>query len=252
MNMIHRHFRRFIYILLFLFMIALISVRFRPDTNSDATFLEDLKADLSKSESIISYDKEDARVYALISKEGSLEYGDFFMVFDQNEKGSWERIYENDFSSRKPWKIRVADIDGDGVTEILTSVNKTTQFDQVDKNRMFIFNFDGEKLYKKWTGSQIAGVWNDFFVGDLVSIPGEELIFIEQTTDGKERISIYYWFDFGFFLLASSGSYQDIQEVSILGENRIQIIEKEQQKQEIITLRIQDGELIEINQGLYN
>jgi len=247
--MTNRHSRRLLYIILFLCMIALISVRVQPNGKPLDTFLEELQASLGKAESIIDYAREGASVYALIGKKGPLKSGEFFVAFRQKENGKWERFYENDFTTRKPWKIEISDIDGDGVKEILIAVNKTTHFDQTEKNRMFIFNFDDEKLYKKWTGSQIAGIWKDFFVGDLVSIPGEELIFIEQTTDGKEKISIYYWFDFGFFLLASSGSYQEIQNVTILGENHIQITEKEKHKQKAIILTIQYGELVEPNQG---
>jgi hypothetical protein len=200
---------------------------------------------LDKSERIIDYAEDETRIYALIHKGGPLETGDFFVVLRQGDNGKWERFYENDFTSRKPWKLETADIDGDGEKEILTAVKKTTLFDPVEKNRMFIFNFNGEKLYKKWTGSQIAGSWKDFIAGDAASAPGEELVFIEQTEDNKAKISIYSWFDFGFFLIASRGNYEDIQGVIILGENRIEITCREERRTITKTLRISEGKLIE-------
>jgi hypothetical protein len=81
-------------------------------------------------------------------------------------------------------------------------------------------------------------------VGDFVSIPGDELIFIEQLEEGKERLCIYYWFDFGFLLLAESEAYGDITKLTILGENRIQITYKGK-KEEDATLIVKNGKIIE-------
>lgn len=207
---------------------------------------EELKATLYKQEKIIDYVKVEDSVYTLISKNGTTEYGDLLGIYRQGKNAKWERIYQNDFNGLKPWKLEIADIDGDEEQEILVAVYKTTHFDDHERNRMFIFNYDPNKLYKKWTGSQIAGNWKDFYVGDLLSIEGSELIFIEQMESEKERIGVYYWFDFGFILLATSESYSDIQNVSILGENSIQITCKVNKKEETIILTISDGEIIEV------
>ncbi|MCL6459232.1 MAG: hypothetical protein K6T85_14610, partial [Gorillibacterium sp.] len=133
-----------------------------------------------KQETIIDYAKEGGRVYALIKQKGSSGYGDYLVIDQQVGNAKEQRILEKNFMQLKPWKIEVADIDGDHQKEILIAVHKTTHFDVEEKNRLFIFNFAGERLYKKWTGSQIAGVWNDFAAQDIVSIVGDELIFIEQ------------------------------------------------------------------------
>lgn len=204
-----------------------------------------LKPLLQKEEAIVDGVREGTMAYTILSREGRTDYGDLFAVFEQEQNREWKRIYENDFKDLKPWKIELADIDGDRKKEILTAVRKTTHFDSEEKNRMFIFNYEDNKLTKKWTGSQIAGTWNDFIVGDLLPMPGSELVFIEQTDNGNEKISVYYWFDFGFMLLAESDGYRDIRDVSIPGENSIQITYEEGQA----NLTVQDGKVVEAAQN---
>lgn len=203
---------------------------------------KELKPLLHKQETIIDGVQEENTVYTFLSREGRTDYGDIFVVFKQDKNQKWNRVYENDFKDLKPWKIEIGDIDGDGQKEILTAVRKTTHFDPEEKNRMFIFNYENNKLVKKWTGSQLAGVWNDFYVGDLLPIPGDELIFIEQTEEDKEKISIHYWFDFGFVMLAESGSYKDILNLTIKGENNLQITYG---KGQTAALTVKDGRIIE-------
>ncbi|HKL99770.1 MAG TPA: hypothetical protein VJZ06_07685 [Mobilitalea sp.] len=198
------------------------------------------------NESIIDYSITDNCIYALINREELTEDSDLFVVFDKDAQGYWNRIYENDFTGLMPWKLETADIDGDLNLEILIAVQKTTTYDQKIKNRMFIFNYEEDRLVKKWTGSQIAGTWRDFATKDLFSSPGNELIFIETADDGgSEQISIYYWFDFGFFQLAKSKEYPNIHTITTLGENRLQVTYKEKDKEKIITLKAKEGQLIE-------
>ena len=79
------------------------------------------------------------------------------------------------------------------------------------------------RLVKKWTGSQIAGIWSDFLTGDLLPVKGDEVIFLSQTENGGERLEIYSWFDLGFLLLAKSQEYENITSLEIQGENCMKI-----------------------------
>ncbi|MCR8657997.1 hypothetical protein [Paenibacillus endoradicis] len=189
--------------------------------------------------------QENDLTFSLISVSGSSEYGDLFVVDQLDNSGDWQRIYDNNFQELKPWKLELGDIDGDQKKEILIAVHKTTHFDEQDRNRLFIFNFDGEKLYKKWTGSKIAGDWSNFFVGNLLSIPGDELIFIQQLDNQVEKLSIYYWLDFGFVQLAESERYYDIQNFKIIGDNHFEITHRLNNTTEKLSLTVKDGKIIE-------
>lgn len=236
---------RIIIILLLLIGIFLLPIVLRKLFLPASSKQKALEAALQQKENIIDYVIEGTRAYAFISKEGRSDYGDFFVVFEQGADKGWTRVYENDFTGLRPWKIRLADIDGDGVEEIVTAVCKVTHFDPEEKNRLFVFNYEDNKLIKKWTGSEIAGRgnWNDFIVGDLLPIPGSEVIFIEQSENGEEHLGVYYWFNFGFQLLAKSGDYKDIQSITITGENLMQITYEGKHTAE---LTVKDGKIIAV------
>ena len=157
-----------------------------------------------------------------------------------------EQIYENDFKKLNPWKIATADIDGNGDIEILIAVKKSTHYDTEQKNRMFIFNFNGEVLYKKWTGSEISGRWRDFYTMDLLPVLGSELFFLEEINE-KERVNIYYWFEFGFYLIASSEPYDRIEHIEMNGDNRIQVKYHQGEKIHQTTYQIQNGNFVALN-----
>ena len=205
---------------------------------------DELTKALYENEMIIDYTISNTLAYLLVSNNGEKDYGDIFVVLEKGND-SWIRIYENDFEDLMPWKIEVADIDGDACQEVIIAVRKTTYFDNELKNRMFIFNFNKSILVKKWTGSQIAGIWREFYVEDLLSAPGDELIFIEQLEEDKERISVYSWFDFGFFRIVESINYPKIDNLTITDDNRIEIsfiIDKSKIKK---VLTAKEGKLVD-------
>jgi hypothetical protein len=204
-----------------------------------------LEKAMTGNERLIDYTIEGGIAYAFVSTTGS-SYGDRLLMFNRNESGEWIRNYENDFSGLKPWRLRLADIDGDDEKELLTAVRKTTFYDKEEKNRLFIFNYTNGLLVKKWTGSEIAGSWGEFITGELVNTKGEEVIFISKTKEGQERLLIYHWFDFGFLMLAQSADYQDIIEVVIIKENRIRITYNDgQKKTELFMLK--DGMVTKVD-----
>ncbi len=214
---------------------------------TDAAGLSDqLEKALTSQERLIDYAVEGSIAYTFVSTTEDVIYGDRLLVLNQGENGEWIRTYENNFSGLKPWKIRLADIDGDGEKELVTSVRKTTFYDKVEKNRLFIFNYREGKLVKKWTGSDIAGSWEDFITGELVDTKGEEIIFITETKEGQERLLVYHWFDFGFLMLAQGTDYRDIIDVSIVSENRIRMTYSNGQKETDLFM-LKDGIITKVD-----
>ncbi len=204
---------------------------------------EGLSSALYKNEILVDYAIDEALAYTLINTNGREEYGDLFAVFERKED-TWYRIYENNFKNLMPWKVKTADIDGDYIPEILIALRKKTPYDKEIKNRMFIFNYQDGILSRKWTGSRIAGKWREFYPMDLLSTPGHELIFIEQTEEKKEMISIYSWFDFGFFRLAESEAYMRIQSLKMVNENLLEITYADNDKDSSILLVVDEGKLV--------
>ncbi len=200
---------------------------------------------LHKGETLIDGVEEGDLAYLIISTNGRTDYGNYFVILESEGK-KYNRKYENNFQDLSPWKIDLADVDGDDVMEIITVVNKTTHYDKQIKNRLFLFNYENNALVKKWTGSQIGGNWNQVYIGDLVSIPGEEIILVEETEQKLEKLGVYYWFDFGFLKLAESEEYQNIKEITICGENLIRMIYGTENQIECY-LTLKGGKIVELN-----
>ena len=79
---------------------------------------------------------------------------------------------------------------------------------------------------------------------DILPASGDELVFIEQTEDGRERISIYSWFDFGFFRLAVSETYPEIRHMVMTEDKLLEITYYEEGKERSQTLQAANGKLI--------
>jgi hypothetical protein len=238
--------KRLLFIIAIIIILIGMAVFIIKDSLNNRDEWKPFKASLLKNEKIIDGVVRNQTAYLITSqKEENASFGDRIAVFTKKEDGNWSRTYENDFKDLMPCKLELADIDGDGKEELLTAVNKTVHYDKQKKNRMFIFQYEAGRLTKKWTGSQIAGEWIDFVVGDFVPIKGEELIFLKKTGKGV-RISVHYWFDFGFLLLAESKDYENVINVAVQGENRIIVNLMIQEKKKQVVLKAKDNRLIEV------
>jgi len=109
-----------------------------------------------------------------------------------------ELLWESVPSKWKPWKLLIADVDGDGRKEIAVGVFKSTKFFPQPHNCLFIYGWSGENGFPKWLGSSLGSPFSDFMFAELDDYPGSELVALESTLEGKQSLAVYHWNSFGF------------------------------------------------------
>lgn len=111
-------------------------------------------------------------------------------------------------ASWKPWKLMVADVDGDGRREIVVGVYKSTRFFPKPHNCLFIYAWDGRRAHPKWLGSSLSRPFVDFAFVDTDGDKEEELAAIEMKRDGRLCLALYSWNGFGFTVDWRGGDWQ--------------------------------------------
>ena len=89
------------------------------------------------------------------------------------------------------YQFQTGDVNGDGQTDAMVGVVKSTRFYQEQGRRLFIFKQVNGKVRPLWLGSKLGGILEDFrFVdGHIRSM--------ESTTDGLYVVADYKWGGFG-------------------------------------------------------
>ena len=64
-----------------------------------------------------------------------------------------KKLDETLLPSYMPWKLAIADVDGDQLPEIVVGVIRKTQYTPVEHKCIFVSRFDGRNLKRKWMGS---------------------------------------------------------------------------------------------------
>lgn len=102
-------------------------------------------------------------------------------------------------STRNEWRLpypvyrmETGDVDGNGTTEALVGVIKSTRFYPEVGRRLFVFkNYEG-LVRPMWLGSKLGGTLQDFrFYNGLVRS-------LESNAKGEYTVAEYRWSGFGF------------------------------------------------------
>jgi hypothetical protein len=89
------------------------------------------------------------------------------------------------------YQFQTGDVNGDGQTDAMVGVVKSTRFYLEQERRLFIFKQVNGKVRPLWLGSKLGGILEDFrFIdGHIRSL--------ESTTDGLYVVADYKWGGFG-------------------------------------------------------
>jgi hypothetical protein len=134
-------------------------------------------------------------------------------------------------SKLNPWKLRTADVDGDGRREIVVGVWKKSPKDPVMAKRTFFYTWNGRRMLPKWLGSRLSRRFDDFTLADVNRDGWDELVSLEVAPKGRHRIAAYRWHSFGFEWLGCSAEipgltgldYVKGKVVAISGSRRLNV-----------------------------
>lgn len=137
--------------------------------------------------------------YVAAGEEGLL-VGGYIRVYQMPDTITEQpiQLYENDFTVVNPWSIDVGDFEQDGIKELFIGCYRATEFYEASK-RPFVISWDGEKFFKKWTGSYIG--FDSFIKGEIKdsNLDGyDELVLYVQNEAGKVEERAYKWGNFTF------------------------------------------------------
>lgn len=124
------------------------------------------------------------------------------VIVMQKKQGTFRPVWSQ--KRLNPWKLRIADVDGDGYKEIIAGVWKKSPKDPVMAKRSFVYSWTGSRMTPKWLGSRLSRRFVDFDVRDINKDGWAELLAVEVSPGKPKRIGIYRWRSFGFDWIGSA------------------------------------------------
>lgn len=111
--------------------------------------------------------------------------------------------------SYKPWKLMIADLEGDGFLEIVVGVERITKYTPVVHKCLFVLRFDGKKIQRKWMGSSMGRPLVDFTFAKRVKDNKnfDQLITLETNLESQGVASVWKWHGFGFRKVDAAGTW---------------------------------------------
>jgi hypothetical protein len=119
-------------------------------------------------------------------------------VFAVAARGERREIWRDWDRGFLPWKLLVAELDGDAEPEIALGVWKRTRFDPEKRNRLFIYDWTGGCLHAKWLGSRLVAPFSDFKFARPDAEARIDSLYALETEGGRRLVRKYHWNGFGF------------------------------------------------------
>jgi len=114
-----------------------------------------------------------------------------------------------------PWKVALADVDGDGRKEVIAGVWKKSRYDPVFARRVFVYSWNGKRLLPKWLGSRLNRRFTDFVLCPLDNDGKTELVALEEAPRGGKYVTAYRWESFGFGWVGRSGPVAGVRSIAV-------------------------------------
>lgn len=137
-----------------------------------------------------------------------------------------------------PWKVLLADVDGEAGIEVVVGVYKKSRFDPVMARRLFVYNWNGRRLLPKWLGSRLSRRFVDFAVDDVDRDGHNELVALEEgrpanasqrtanasqrtanvilrPANVRRRAAVYRWRSFGFDWVGCTAEMEGMETLAV-------------------------------------
>jgi hypothetical protein len=125
------------------------------------------------------------------------------LFFHNNLTNAKEQLY----IKYPVYRFDVADVNGDGNTDVLLGVIKGTRFDKRPNRRLSILQIDSNKFRPLWLGSRLCMKLIDFRAG---VVSGKTTIkTLEKNAKGGFSVGLYEWESFGLSLIKYTHSGAD-------------------------------------------
>lgn len=98
---------------------------------------------------------------------------------------------------QNPWKVRLGDLNNDGIIEIVVGVWKKVYTEKKYRRRLFIYSLWRDNLKPIWLSSSLSSPLLDFELLDINNDNRDELIALELQRNKLKRIAVYYLGYFG-------------------------------------------------------
>lgn len=129
-------------------------------------------------------------------------------VFQRRGQDGREEIWRDYDRGFSPWKLVLAELDGDPLPEVALGVHKATRHDPAHRRRLFVYDWTGSGLAPRWLGSSLGLPLVDFHFARDRGAGRDHLVSLER---GPHRAVVrrYRWNGFGFTATRTLASTDD-------------------------------------------
>lgn len=155
-------------------------------------------------------------------------YGENIYFFDSlpvNALGFYRYTNKISLGNRKPMRLLVGDVDGDGIAELSVTVLKTTLFDPVLDRRPFFYNYREGNLYPLWLGSRLSRRFQSYeILKSDESGMNNRIVSAEFERDGWMSLALYEWDGFGFTRIGVSKRFRTLKLLTPKVPNEVEAL----------------------------